>query len=163
VVVPVQLVIRPADPDEGETVGAFTEQVYRDGGFAGDGYAAVLRDGARRVREAVVLVAVLDGRLVGSVTVATPRTAYANIARDDELEVRMLAVAPDVRRQGIAGRLMDAAEARAAKLGLRKVVLSTDPGMREAHRLYERRGYVRQPERDWETVVKPNISAPKRE
>jgi hypothetical protein len=30
------------------------------------------------------------------------------------------------------------------------VVLSTEPDMYAAHRLYQRRGYVRQPDRDWQ-------------
>ena len=32
------------------------------------------------------------------------------------------------------------------------MVLSTDPGMRAAHRLYERFGFTRAPERDWSPV-----------
>ena len=31
------------------------------------------------------------------------------------------------------------------------VVLSTDPDMYAAQRLYRRRGYARQPDRDWQT------------
>jgi len=31
------------------------------------------------------------------------------------------------------------------------VVLSTEPDMHTAQRLYRRRGYVRQPDRDWST------------
>jgi ribosomal protein S18 acetylase RimI-like enzyme len=144
------LVIRVARQDEGDAVGVLTERVYRDGGFVGDDYAAELRDGESRVREATVVVAELDGRLVGSVTVARPGTAYSEIAEPDELEVRMLAVADDVRRRGIADALMEAVEAMARQRGLAGVILSTAPGMHGAHRLYERRGYVRQPERDWD-------------
>jgi ribosomal protein S18 acetylase RimI-like enzyme len=39
--------------------------------------------------------------------------------------------------------------AAAAEQGCAAVVLSTDPGMHAAHRLYRRRGYTRQPSRDW--------------
>ena len=66
------LVIRAAGDDEGDAVGVLTERVYRDGGFVGDDYAAELRDGESRVREATVVVAELDGRIVGSVTAALP-------------------------------------------------------------------------------------------
>ena len=36
--------------------------------------------------------------------------------------------------------------------GKRLMVLSTDPRMRAAHRLYERLGFTRLPERDWSPV-----------
>jgi ribosomal protein S18 acetylase RimI-like enzyme len=143
------LVIRAARPDEGDAVGALTERVYRVGGLVGDDYAAELRDGESRIREATVIVAELDGRIVGSVTAALPGTAYAEIARPDELEVRMLAVADDVRRRGIADALMEAVETMARQHARSGVILSTAPTMHGAHRLYERRGYRRQVERDW--------------
>jgi GNAT superfamily N-acetyltransferase len=144
------LVIRVAFDDEGDAVGVLTERVYRDGGFVGDDYAAELRDGESRVRDATVVVAQLDGRLVGSVTAALPGTPYSEIALPQDLEVRMLAVADDVRRRGIADALMEAVEAMARQRGLAGVILSTAPAMHGAHRLYERRGYVRRPERDWD-------------
>jgi len=62
----------------------------------------------------------------------------------------MLAVADDVRRRGIADALMEAVETMARQHGLNGVILSTAPTMHGAHRLYERRGYVRRQERDWD-------------
>jgi GNAT superfamily N-acetyltransferase len=40
--------------------------------------------------------------------------------------------------------------------GYRRVALSTDDGMRSAHRLYRRLGFQRAPDRDWS----PNDGAP---
>jgi ribosomal protein S18 acetylase RimI-like enzyme len=144
--------VRPASPGEAEAIGVLTEAVYRDGDFLDDdeAYVAHLLDGAGRVRDALVLVADLDGSVVASVTLAEPGTPWSEISRPDELEVRMLAVAEMARRRGIADRLMDEAEDHARRQGLAAVVLSTEPAMAGAHRLYERRGYVRQPERDWD-------------
>ncbi len=143
-----ELTIRRAAPNEAVEVGLLTERIYRAGGFTNEAYSAVLLDGASRVADAIVVVAVLDGRLVASATAAPAGTPYAAMARDGELEVRMLGVADEARRRGIADRLMDAVEDLARERGLGGVILSTEPGMRAAHRLYERRGYVRRPDRD---------------
>ncbi len=144
--------IRPARPDEGEAIGVLTERVYREGGYldGDEDYVTHLLDGPGRVRDALVLVAELDGVVVASVTAAVHGTPWAEISRPDELEVRMLAVAETARRRGIADRLMDEVEDHARRLGAAGVVLSTEPIMTGAHALYERRGYVRQPERDWD-------------
>jgi ribosomal protein S18 acetylase RimI-like enzyme len=147
--VPGAVAVRAARPDEGGAVGRLTERVYRAEELVDDDYAAELRDGESRVRTATVLVAELGGRLVGAVTAAQPGTPWAEIARAGELEMRMFAVDAEARRRGIAAALMDGVEGLAPALGLGAVVLSTEPEMAAAHRLYERRGYVRQPHRDW--------------
>jgi GNAT superfamily N-acetyltransferase len=95
-------------------------------------YLAELSDAASRIREAEVLVAVVDREIVGGLTVAEPGNRYAEIGRPDELEVRMLAVADAARGQGVAARLMDAAEARARELQLPAVV--------SVHRAHHARG-----------------------
>ena len=48
---------------------------------------------------------------------------------------------------------MAATEDHARSVGLDAVVLSTEPHMHAAHQLYERRGYVRQPHRDWDVSI----------
>jgi ribosomal protein S18 acetylase RimI-like enzyme len=65
-------------------------------------------------------------------------------------EVRMLAVDEADRGHGIAGRLMAACETLARDQGLAAVILCTETRMQAAQRLYERRGYLRQPARDWQ-------------
>lgn len=152
--------IRSATAEEGDVVGVLTERVYRDAGYLDDDddYFALLLDGPGRVRDAVVLVAELDGAVAGSVTIAEHGTPWGEISRPDELEVRMLAVDGSARRRGIADRLMDEVEAHARRLGLAGVVLSTGSQMHGAHALYERRGYVRQPDRDWDVDGFPLIA-----
>lgn len=141
--------IRSAQLSEGDAIGVLTERVYREDGFIDDDYTSELLDGTSRVRGATVLVALVDGELSGSVTIATPGSPYAEISRPDELEVRMLAVVDHAQGRGVAGRLMDEVEALARAQGRTGVVLSTADSMTTAHRLYERRGYVRRPDRDW--------------
>lgn len=137
---------------DADGIGVLTEQVYRAGGWTSESYAAVLRDGRARIEDAIVFVATLHGAVVGSATLAPPATRFVNVARSDEAEVRMLAVAEEARGRGIADALMDACERAAHAAGMAGVVLSTDPGMHAAHRLYRRRGYRRLPERDWATT-----------
>ena len=67
-----------------------------------------------------------------------------------EAEVRMLAVDEAARGLGIASRLMAACETLARDQGLAAVILCTETGMHAAQRLYERRGYLREPARDWQ-------------
>jgi ribosomal protein S18 acetylase RimI-like enzyme len=143
-----EVTVRRAQAAEADLVGALTERVYRDGGFSDEDYAQVLRDGRSRVRDGIVLVAVADGAIVGTVAVALPGSPLAHLSRPDEAEVRMLAVDEEVRCQGIANRLMDACETLARGEGLAGVVLCTEPAMHAARRLYERRGYHRHPARD---------------
>ena len=145
--------VRPARPEEAAAIGVLTERAYRVDGYldvsGGERYAAELRDAARRIADAVVLVAERGGELAGTVTLAVPGSAYAETAAAGELEVRMLAVDPDVRRRGVARALMAAAEEHARRLGLARVVLCTEAPMRRPQRLYERLGYRREPHRDW--------------
>jgi ribosomal protein S18 acetylase RimI-like enzyme len=144
--------IRPPRPEEYAAAGEVTVQAYDvDGHLAGDvGYDAELRDIARRIELAEVLVAVGEAEeVLGCVTIVRPGSAYAEISRPGELEFRMLAVASSARGRGIGEALMKAVLDRARSLGLRRVVLSSLDGMRAAHRLYERLGFTRLPERDW--------------
>lgn len=143
------IVVRRAASDEGEEIGLLTLVAYRGDRVVDESYAKELGDGVTRVRDAHVLVAFAGLRMVGSVTLAEPGTPFAEIARPGELEVRMLGVDPAARRLGIADRLMDGAEQRARDRDLDAVVLSTAPHMTAAQALYERRGYVRQVDRDW--------------
>ena len=62
------------------------------------------------------------------------------------------AVDPAARGLGVGGALVDLVLDRFRRDGMRGVVLSTLPEMTDAHRLYERRGFRRAPERDWAPV-----------
>jgi ribosomal protein S18 acetylase RimI-like enzyme len=147
--VPADITVRRADPAEADLVGELTERVYRDGGFGSGAYADVLRDGSR-VRDGIVLVAAADGTITGTVTLALPGSPLAHMCRADEAEVRMLAVDEAARSHGVANRLMAACETLARDHGLAAMILCTETRMHAAQRLYERRGYLREPTRDWQ-------------
>lgn len=143
--------VHPAAPEHLARVGDLTAQAYLADDLIADdhAYVAELRDALRRADEATVLVALEDGAVLGTVTVAEHGSAYAEIATADEGEVRMLAVDPAARGRGIGEALMRAALEHAFGRGADRVVLSSLPAMQAAHRMYERLGLVRAPERDW--------------
>jgi ribosomal protein S18 acetylase RimI-like enzyme len=64
----------------------------------------------------------------------------------------MLAVAHGARGRGVGEALVRQCVDRARELGLTGVALSTQPSMGPAHRVYERLGFTRAPERDWQPV-----------
>ncbi|MBP2476921.1 ribosomal protein S18 acetylase RimI-like enzyme [Crossiella equi] len=146
--------VRKAEAHEADAVGELTLAAYRADGAIdpGSGYAGSLSDGARRHREAELLVAVDGDELLGTVTLCQPGTAYAEIAQPDELEFRMLAVAPAHRGRGVGETLLLAVLDRAAELGKARVVMCTKESMTAAQRLYTRHGFTRLPTRDWHPV-----------
>ncbi|MFE8943029.1 GNAT family N-acetyltransferase [Streptomyces sp. NPDC007856] len=148
------IVIRPAHPGDYDALGEITARAYLDDGLLdfgeSDWYLGELRDVAKRAAAAQVLVAVRNGTLLGGVTFVPSPGPMADIARPAEAEIRMLAVAHAGRGQGAGDALVRACIDRArATEGCRAVVLSTQRTMHAAHRIYERLGFVRVPERDW--------------
>ncbi len=147
------LKIRPARTAELAEVGELTLAAYAAERelVEGVGYAAELRDAARRAELGELLVAEDgDGTLVGTVTIARPGTAYAELSQEGELEFRMLGVLPSATGRGIGEALTRAVVERARELAAARVVLCSLSTMTRAHRLYERLGFARMPERDWE-------------
>jgi ribosomal protein S18 acetylase RimI-like enzyme len=144
------VIIRRPVPDDHPAVGALTEDAYEE--FLDDPedyYRAALRDAARRDREAELWVAVEDDVLVGTVTYCPIGSPWRELGSDDEAEFRMLAVSPKARGQGVGEALVRKCEERAKADGATRMVLSTLDEMTSAHRIYERLGYHRSPERDW--------------
>ncbi|MCX4764883.1 GNAT family N-acetyltransferase [Streptomyces sp. NBC_01275] len=148
------IVIRRAAPDEYPALGEITAQAYLEDGLLdfgeSDEYLGELRNVARRAAAAEVLVAVAGDALLGGVAFVSSGGPMADIARSGEAEIRMLAVAREARGRGAGEALVRACLDRArATAGCTAVVLSTQRTMRTAHRIYERLGFVRTPERDW--------------
>ena len=126
--------------------------VYRGEGYSSADYEPSLRDVASRASDATVLVAELDGRLVGAVTVATRLGPWAEQAVPGEAVIRMLVVGPDARGAGTGEALVRACLDTARADGCTLVRLSSQEDMTAAHRLYERLGFVRTPSFDWSPV-----------
>ena len=93
----------------------------------------------RRYADAAVLVAELDGAIVGRLSLARdPHPASEHVA---DLG---LMVAKDHRRRGVGSALMEAAEEWARSAGVRKLELHVFPHNEPAIALYDRLGYRRE-------------------
>ncbi|MFF2080359.1 GNAT family N-acetyltransferase [Kitasatospora sp. NPDC058162] len=145
--------IRHALPRDFEDAGRITVEAFVGDGYTKptSGYVELLRDAERRSREAELLVAVdaADEQVLGCVTFAVGGTEWADIATPREGEIRMLATAAASRGRGVGEALVRASVARTRELGLAGMAFSTRPEMTAAHRVYERVGFRRTPERDW--------------
>lgn len=132
------MVIRPVAPGEYEIAGELVVEAYRGLGDVGDEfYERELRDVEGRVATGEVLVAELDGRVVGCVTLAAGQTALSEVDDADAATVRMLAVSPVARGRGIGDALM------------RSCIDQARTSMGSAQRLYDRLGFRRDPDHDW--------------
>lgn len=141
--------IRDARPDEFDELGDVRLAAYRADGFLSpqSTYAPTLRAlGADGLGQ--VLVAV-DAHILGTVMLQGWAGAGEILAGPEEAEIRALAVLPEARGIGIGQALLAAVMTRAAAIGVRRLVLLTQPEMKAAHYLYEKAGFSRLPERDW--------------
>jgi ribosomal protein S18 acetylase RimI-like enzyme len=155
--------VRRAEPRDHAAIGEVTVAAYVGLSETDEaGYVEKLRDAATRDREAelwVVTVSEADATVLGTVTVCHDGSPWREIGRGDEGEFRMLAVAPDAQGQGVGAALVELCINRFRAVGAPGIVLSTLPGMHAAHRLYERHGFVRAPERDWSPVPRVDLVA----
>lgn len=157
---PGPITVRVAEPSEYGALGELVVAAYRGLSDADTsaGYEEQLRAVAQRAVEGVVLVAVkaaegVDGEVVGCVTyVPGTESPLAEGLAEGEAAVRMLGVHPAAQRQGAGEALMAACIDRARAAGRRRLVLHSTPWMTSAHRLYQRLGFRRAPERDWTPV-----------
>jgi ribosomal protein S18 acetylase RimI-like enzyme len=145
--------IRPARPEEYEEAGRVTALAYREFSRPGDpdweGYLARIADVRGRAGRTTVLVAVRDGRILGSATLELEARVSdeGEPLAPDEAHVRMLGVHPDARRQGLATALIEACVERARAAGKTRLTLHTTHRMRAAQAMYERLGFRRLPDR----------------
>jgi ribosomal protein S18 acetylase RimI-like enzyme len=143
------MIIRAVRPSEYETAGELTVEAYRTVG-AGDAVnERQLRDIAGRRADSEVLVAEVDGQIVGCVTFVDGLAALSEVDDPDAATVRMLGVAAEARNRGVGEALMRECIDRARRSGRKRVRLDTRTSMTSAQRLYERLGFRRDPDHDW--------------
>jgi ribosomal protein S18 acetylase RimI-like enzyme len=144
---------REATVDEHVEAGRVTAEAYREFVRPGDDdwerYLARIADVGARADRTTVLVALEEGRVLGSLTLELE----SRVRDEDEEEfrplapgeahIRMLGVDPGARGRGAARALMEASEAIARAAGKHVMTLNTTKRMRGARAMYERLGYER--------------------
>lgn len=145
--------VREATPDEHAEAGRVTSEAYRE--FVGSGdedwerYLQRISDVADRADQTTIIVAVEDGRVLGSLTLELDGRVRDEGEEDqrplepEEAHIRMLGVDPPARARGVARALMAASEARARAAGKTFMTLNTTQRMRAAQAMYEGLGYER--------------------
>jgi len=148
------LTIRDARPVEGEVILALTLAAYEQYAAALGSlwplYRANIVDTLTRVAPAEQIVADRGGVLVGAVLLYPAGAPMPGTDRPASgPEVRLLAVPPRARGQGIAEALMRECVRRAHGAGATALLLHTTDMMQTAMRLYERLGFSRDPALDF--------------
>jgi ribosomal protein S18 acetylase RimI-like enzyme len=143
--------VREAHPGEYEEAGRVTAAAYRallrpdDDLGDWDSYLRLIADVADRALRTIVLLAVEDGRILGSATLELDGRTEAD---DDPLEpdrahIRMLGVDPSAQGRGAGRALMEACEAQAREAGKHRITLHTTERMTVAQAMYASLGYSR--------------------
>jgi ribosomal protein S18 acetylase RimI-like enzyme len=135
--------------------GEIIELLYRayvDGGFTDPAVALSAFDPAAVLARGNLLFVrgSETGALAGMVIVVPPTSPARRLAGEAEAELHLLAVRPEQRGAGIGQALVEAALQLVWRMGHRRMLLWTQPEMRAAQRLYERCGFAREPQLDFE-------------
>ena len=132
-----------------------------------------IADVGARARVGVVLIALEEGRILGSATLELDERIEDD---DDDLppdqaEIRMLGVDPGQRGRGVARALMDACFPWAARAGKTRMLLHTTQRMKAAQAMYGSLGFERLPDRvfpdgfvllTYERPIPPEATGPSR-
>ena len=148
--------IREVRPEEYDEAGRVTADAYRPYARGDDwtDYLGELADVADRAQRTKVLVAVEDGRIIGTTTLELDRRVdegedhlEAERLPSHEAHIRMLGVLPETQGRGIGRALMDESIRIAKEHGKTLMTLHTTNRMNVAQRMYESMGFTRMP--DW--------------
>ncbi|WP_396020385.1 GNAT family N-acetyltransferase [Arthrobacter sp. ISL-72] len=119
----------------------------------------ITRDAYLRAEHAHVWVAEAAWKVVAAVTLAFAVQPYSEIAAEDELEFRMLAVDPAHQGGGVGRAVVGKVVDHARQLpGIEAISITSATFMERAHGLYRSLGFRRAPERDWSCRAKTCFS-----
>ncbi|MFY0562578.1 GNAT family N-acetyltransferase [Archangium lansingense] len=110
-----------------------------------------LRDTASKRAVAKVLVAELEGRVVGTVALWPPGAPGSEAWVPGAADLRHLATAVELHGQGLSVPLLEAAERLAREWRVPAICLHVRQGAAGVARMYQRRGFMREPSADLDT------------
>jgi len=150
-------VVRDARPDDSDAIRDLTLDAYAAYGNIMEpeswaGLSAAVRAALASSDPMERIVADDHGTLIGSVLLypASAR-AYGDLAVEaSSPELRLLAVAREARGRGVGRALVDECIRRARQSGAAALGLHTSKSMATAMQLYERMGFERAPELDFQ-------------
>lgn len=151
--------IRLAEPQElafiqSQRVAAYEDHSHKISAEHWNGLKDAISSGADEDDGVEILVAEIDGEIVGSVVLCPGNTdAYKGLfSISEHPEIRMLAVDKNARKQGIAEQLIEACIKRSKARGSKYIGLHTGEFMSSAIRLYEKLGFEHLPSLDFEPI-----------
>lgn len=142
-----ELTIRLLQPEDSlEEITLLLNRAYQRLADLGFNYTAVdqtVEVTRSRIKSCECYVAMLDGRLVGTVNLELNGREKPDWmqGRKDAAYASQLGVDPEARHLGIGSKLMDAAEDHARKAGFSCIAGDTSEGARYLLDFYGRRGY----------------------
>ena len=160
-----EIVLRDAGDGELDTiaevmVAAYDEYIPPNATGEWLAYREEIRDVRRRLGYTRLIVAEERGRIIGAVTY------YGDAGKDEHAgwppgwaAIRLLGVHPDARGRGVGRSLTAECIRRARAAGRTAVGLHTTEFMAVARAMYERMGFVREPELDFRPVPGIHVMA----
>jgi GNAT superfamily N-acetyltransferase len=154
---PLERTVFEATAAEREALIALTLEAYRQYEAtmplgAWEAYAAGIRETLSDDASGALIVVAEGGVLVGSALLVPPLLSPPpGRAPQPYPEIRLVAVAPSARRRGVAVTLLNACIERTRAAGFDAIGLHSTRYMGDAIRIYERIGFVRAPEHDFQT------------
>jgi len=147
-------IIRDAHPEELDEVAAVLKDAFEQYARlippdAWQSYLEDIMDVRGRLPESQLIVAEVDWKIVGSVTLFLNESESPSPWPHGWAGVRLLGVRPAFRGKGVGKALMEECIRRCREKGVKMVGLHTTEAMGVARRMYERMGFVRVPEFDF--------------
>lgn len=140
--------IRPATAADAGIVARLWTEAYMTGEPGGRAEPYAESDYEEAAQRGHVFVAEECGEVVGAVVHYPVGATGRTVGGEGEAELSRLVVAAHARGRGVGSALVELCGERAAEEGGRAIALWSRPWQTDAHRLYERHGYSRAPERD---------------
>lgn len=149
------LTIRPARPEDDAVIGEILVNAFVQGYaekmpevVVTEERKADLRNVAEKRMTGAVIVAELEGRVVGACTIYPPGSPKSEAWMPKAADLRMVGIDFELRGQGIADRLLDGAENQAREWGCDTMNLHVRRGAHGVAGVYVKRGFRRDPSGD---------------